>query len=81
MNISMASKYSGLPAKTIRYYKCIDLPSPSSRRKNGYRDYDDNDVSTLRFINRARNLGFAIKDVESLITLWQDRNRASADVK
>lgn len=81
MNISMAAKHSGVPAKTIRYYESIGLIPPASRRENGYRDYGDNDVSTLRFISRARNLGFAIKDVENLITLWQDRNRASADVK
>ncbi len=81
MNISMAAKHSGVPAKTIRYYESIGLIPPAARRENGYRDYGDNDVSTLRFISRARNLGFAIKDVESLITLWQDRNRASADVK
>lgn len=81
MNISMVAKHSGVPAKTIRYYESIGLIPPASRRENGYRDYSDNDVSTLCFISRARNLGFAIKDVENLIRLWQDRNRASADVK
>lgn len=81
MNISKAAKHSGVPAKTIRYYESIGLIPPASRRENGYRDYADTDISTLRFISRARNLGFSIKDVENLIMLWQDRNRASADVK
>lgn len=81
MNISHAAKQSGVPAKTIRYYESIGLIPPATRLENGYRDYADNDVATLRFINQARNLGFSIKDVESLITLWQDHNRASADVK
>jgi len=81
MNISQAAKQSGVPAKTIRYYESIGLIPPAARRENGYRDYAENDVATLRFINRARNLGFSIRDVENLITLWQDRNRASADVK
>ncbi|NQV46003.1 MAG: Cu(I)-responsive transcriptional regulator [Rhodospirillales bacterium] len=81
MNISTVAKQSGVPAKTIRYYESIGLIPPASRRENGYRDYSDSDVSTLRFISRSRNLGFSIKDVESLVTLWQDRNRASADVK
>ncbi len=81
MNISTVAKQSGVPAKTIRYYESIGLIPPASRRENGYRDYSDSDVSTLRFISRSRNLGFSIKDVESLVTLWQDRNRAGADVK
>jgi len=81
MNISMAAKGSGVPAKTIRYYESIGLIPPATRRENGYRDYGENDVSTLQFISRARNLGFSLKDVESLITLWRDRNRASGDVK
>ncbi|MBT3557940.1 MAG: Cu(I)-responsive transcriptional regulator [Rhodospirillales bacterium] len=81
MNISQASKRSSISAKAIRYYESISLIPPANRLANGYRDYAENDVSTLQFIQRARNLGFAIKDVESLVALWQDRNRASADVK
>ena len=53
MNISMAAKHSGVPAKTIRYYESIGLIPPAARRENGYRDYGDNDVSTLRFISRG----------------------------
>ncbi len=81
MNISKASKKSGVPAKTIRYYESIGLIPPAARLENGYRDYGDNEVATLRFISQARKLGFSLKDVENLITLWHDRNRASADVK
>jgi Cu(I)-responsive transcriptional regulator len=81
MNISHASKRSSVPAKTIRYYESIGLIPLATRLPNGYRDYTDNDVSTLQFVQRARNLGFTLKDVESLVALWQDQGRASADVK
>ncbi len=81
MNISHASKQSGVSTKTIRYYESIDLIPPANRLPNGYRDYTDNDVSTLQFIQRARNLGFTLKDVENLVALWQDKHRASSDVK
>lgn len=81
MNIGKISKLSGISTKTIRYYEDIGLMAPAPRKANGYRDYCDNDVSTLQFICRARNLGFSLKDTESLITLWQDHHRTSADVK
>lgn len=81
MNISEAADRSGLPAKTIRYYEDIGLVGPASRRPNGYRDYAERDVHTLRFLNRARNLGFSVEDCRALAALYTDRNRKSADVK
>lgn len=81
MNIGTAAARSGVPAKTIRYYESIGLIPRAARTGGNYRDYDDSDLQTLRFIQRARRLGFAVKDVASLLTLWRDRRRASADVK
>jgi len=81
MNIGAVAKASGVPAKTIRYYEGIGLIPPAKRSINGYRDYARSDVEMLRFIHRARGLGFSLPDVERLVGLWQDRSRASADVK
>ncbi len=81
MNIGTVAKTSGVPTKTIRYYESIGLIPPASRGDNGYRTYSQMDVETLRFIHRARRLGFPVKDVGNLLALWQDKNRASADVK
>lgn len=81
MNIGTASRRSGVPAKTIRYYESIGLIRPADRRDNNYRDYSDEDVQTLRFISRARGLGFSVKEVGALLTLWHDKHRASHDVK
>ena len=80
MNIGEASERSGLPAKTIRYYEDIALVAPE-RAENGYRDYSASDVHRLRFLSRARNLGFSIDECRLLLSLYSDRNRASADVK
>ncbi|MEL6887778.1 MAG: Cu(I)-responsive transcriptional regulator [Pseudomonadota bacterium] len=80
MNISQASQATGLPAKTIRYYEDIGLIRPD-RRANGYRDFADTEVHKLRFLARARALGFGIDDCRSLLALWEDRARASADVR
>ncbi|SON56102.1 Copper export regulator [Hartmannibacter diazotrophicus] len=80
MNIGAAAEQSGLPAKTIRYYEDIGLISPA-RRNNGYRDYGEDDVHKLRFLHRARGLGFSIEDCRQLLSLYEDRSRASADVK
>lgn len=81
MNIGTVSQRSGVPAKTIRYYESIGLIRAADRRDNNYRDYSDNDVQTLRFISRARGLGFSVKEVGALLTLWHDKRRASHDVK
>jgi MerR family copper efflux transcriptional regulator len=81
MNIGAVSQRSGVPAKTIRYYESIGLIRAADRRGNNYRDYSDSDVQTLRFISRARGLGFSVKEVGALLTLWHDKDRASHDVK
>jgi MerR family copper efflux transcriptional regulator len=81
MNIGQAAIQSGVPAKTIRYYESIGLIAAVGRTEAGYRDYDTADVETLKFIQRARSLGFSVKDVGELLALWRDRGRASADVR
>lgn len=80
MNISDAAGRSGLPPKTIRYYKDIGLVVPG-RAENGYRDFSEADAHKLAFLGRARTLGFSIRDCRQLLALWEDRSRASADVK
>jgi MerR family transcriptional regulator, copper efflux regulator len=80
MNIGEAAKASGLPAKTIRYYEDIGLVR-SDRRDNNYRDYSGNALHNLRFLRRARALGFSIDDCRRLLSLYADKRRASADVK
>lgn len=81
MNISQAAERSGVPAKTIRYYEEIGLIPPAERTASGYRQYGAKEVETLRFINRARSLGFSVPDVQALLGLWRDRQRASRDVR
>ncbi|MFK8035231.1 MAG: Cu(I)-responsive transcriptional regulator [Hyphomicrobiales bacterium] len=80
MNIGNASDQTGLPAKTIRYYEEIGLVKPG-RASNGYRDYSDKDLNRLAFLQRARSLGFSIPECRLLLSLYEDENRASADVK
>jgi len=80
MNIGTAARQSELPAKTIRYYEEIGLVAPD-RAQNGYRDYGDADIHKLRFIQRSRSLGFSIEECRQLMALYNDRSRASRDVK
>lgn len=81
MNIGEASKASGVSAKMIRYYEGIHLIPPADRTHSGYRTYAKSDVHRLRFIRRARDLGFAVAEIHELLGLWNDRARHSADVK
>ncbi|WP_026481092.1 Cu(I)-responsive transcriptional regulator [Ahrensia sp. 13_GOM-1096m] len=80
MNIGEASETTGLPAKTIRYYEDIKLVKPA-RAANGYRDYADADIHRLAFVQRSRSLGFTIEECRSLLSLYEDKERASSDVK
>jgi MerR family copper efflux transcriptional regulator len=81
MNIGQASKASGVSAKMIRYYDEIGLVRPSARTEANYREYDEREVNELRFIRRARSLGFSMPEISKLLSLWRDRGRPSREVK
>ncbi|OYY91833.1 MAG: Cu(I)-responsive transcriptional regulator [Sphingomonas sp. 28-66-16] len=81
MNIGLASQESGVSQRMIRHYEAIGLIPAPARRDSGYRDYADADLHRLRFIANARDLGFPIEDIRSLLSLWHDRDRQSIDVK
>ena len=81
MNIGVAAKAAGLPVKTVRYYADVDLVTPDGRSETGYRQYGGSEVSKLVFVRRARAFGFSIDETRELLSLYEDRNRSSADVK
>ena len=81
VTIGEAASRSGMAAKTIRFYEEIGLIGPAERLANRYRAYSEKDVHTLRFIHRARSLGFTLKDISALLSLYHDRRRASREVK
>jgi Cu(I)-responsive transcriptional regulator len=81
MNIGDAAKLSGVSAKMIRYYEEVGLIRAPARNQNGYRSYDKSNIHELKFIRRARDLGFTVEQISGLMHLWRDRSRASSDVK
>lgn len=81
MKIGAASDASGVTQRMIRHYEKIGLVPQPPRRDSGYRDYSEADVQRLRFIANARDLGFPIEEIRTLLELWSDRARSSADVK
>ena len=81
LNIGDAAKASGVSAKMIRHYESIGLIDAAQRTDAGYRRYSEQDVQVLQFIHRSRALGFSLDQIKTLLTLWQDKQRASKDVR
>ena len=81
MNIGEAAKLSGLTVKTVRYYADIGLINPVKNIQNGYREYNYDHIAKLGFIGKARRFNFSIKECKELLSLYQDKNRSSKEVK
>ena len=81
VSIGDAARLSGVSAKMVRHYEGLGLLARVSRTDSGYRQYGASDVHTLRFIKRARDLGFSMEEIAELLGLWQNRRRASANVR
>jgi Cu(I)-responsive transcriptional regulator len=81
MNIGAAAAAAGVSAKMIRHYEAIGLLRPAVRRANAYRDYGEHEIHELRFVRRARRLGFSIEEIGALLALWRDNGRPSREVK
>jgi MerR family copper efflux transcriptional regulator len=81
MNIGQASKVSGVSQRMIRHYEAIGLIAAPARRESGYRDYSERDLHALKFIARARDLGFPVPEIGRLLALWRDQERSSAEVR
>ena len=80
-NIGEAARRSGVSAKMVRHYESLGLLPAVHRTESGYRQYGDAEVHTLRFIRRARDLGFSMDEIGQLLKLWQNRRRSSAEVR
>lgn len=81
MNIGQASRASGVSTKMIRYYESVALIGAADRTDNNYRDFGEREINELRFVRRARNLGFSLEEIRRLLSLWRDRSRPSREVK
>lgn len=81
MNIGQAAAATGVSAKRIRYYEQIGLIKSAERNDAGYRVYNQREIHALRFVHRARSLGFSLSEIETLLALWHDNRRSSSDVK
>lgn len=81
MNIGEAAKLSGVNAKLIRHYESIGIIPKASRSDAGYRTYSETEIHILSFVKRSRNLGFSMKEIKKLVSLWRNKGRASSEVK